>query len=45
MERRLHVYLTWTDNVRDEGTCMCSNNDDLRDCTCKKSMFTGYINK
>ena len=24
---------------------MCSNNDDLLDCTRNKSMFIGYVNK
>ena len=37
------VYLSWTDNVRHLGNCMCSNNDDLLDCTYKKSMFIGYV--
>ena len=39
------VYLSWTDNVRHLGNYMCSNNDDLIDCTRKKSMFIGYVNK
>ena len=39
------VYLSWTDNVRHLGNYMCSNNDDLLDCTRKKSMFIGYVNK
>ena len=33
------VYLSWTDNVRHLGNYMCSNNDDLLDCTRKISMF------
>ena len=39
------VYLSWTDNVRHLGNYMCSNNDDLLDCTRKRSMFIGYVNK
>ena len=39
------VYLSWADNVRHLGNYMCSNNDDLLDCTRNKSMFIGYVNK
>ena len=39
------MYLSWTDNVRHLGNYMCSNNDDLLDCTRKKYMFIGYVNK
>ena len=28
--------------MRHLGNYMCSNNDDLFDCTRKKSMFIGY---
>ena len=37
------VYLSWTDNVRHLGNYMCRNNDDLLDCTRKKSMFIFFL--
>ena len=39
------MYLTWTDTVRYLCNYMCSNDDDFLDCTHKKSMFIGYVNK